>query len=59
MTSRLATQASALALALVASLATLGGVGALAKAPADDSLLAAAAAIPVQTVVIVGHRAQA
>lgn len=64
MTSRLTAHVFATGLAVVVTLATMGGLNQLADAPAADSLLAAAttpaateAPAAMQRVVIVGKRA--
>lgn len=57
MTARLAPQATAFTLALIATLAMLGGVNSLAMRSSADSLLVQASSVPVQHVVIVAPRA--
>jgi hypothetical protein len=71
MSIRLLPQASAFVLALVATAATLGGVDAMASAPADGTWITQIAAAPVETqrvvvtahhlqlVIVTGHRLQA
>lgn len=62
MTHRLTAHVFATGLAVVVTLATMGGLNQLADAPATDSVLASATAAPaaqapLQRVVIVGKRA--
>ena len=56
MTRRLATQATALGLALVTTLAMLGGIHQLAAPEADAAAMAHATTAPAQVVVITGKR---